>query len=190
LETNRHLARLRHQSGHEGELTVLALFAAAIAAASPSPVLESSVPWWERITVIVDDKGEQQNCKYEISLSPSATKPCDPELAASIKGGASGARGAFSKVTFERRFSPGGRLDSGQLQPGDELLGRQVMYLTFDGKGAIESCKVVAATGELTFQYNCEAARKEQFRAQDNLTTAPRQAFMTVLAYGHSEQIA
>lgn len=168
---------------------MLALLVAALAGASSPTVLESSVPWWERVTVTVDDKGEQKACKYEISLSPSAAKPCDPELAASVKAGASGPRGVYSKVTYERRFSPGGQLDSGRLEPGDTLLGRQVMFLTFDAMGAIESCKVVAATGEMTFQYNCDEARKEQFKAQA-FGSAARQAFLTVLAYGHSEQIA
>lgn len=168
---------------------MLALLVAALAAGSSPPVLESSVPWWEKITVTVDDRGKQQSCLYEISLSPSASKPCDPELAASVKGGASGGPGAFSKVTFERRFSPGSQLDSGRLQPGDTLLGRQVMYLTFNAQGAIDSCRIVATTGEMAFQYNCEEARKEQFKAQA-FGSAARQAFMTVLAYGHSEQIA
>ena len=168
---------------------MLALFAAALAASSPSTVLESSVPWWERITVTVDDKGKQQSCQYQISLPPSAARACDPEIAASVKAAGDGRSGVYSKVTFERRFSPGGQLDSGRLEPGDTLLGRQVMFLTFDAKGAIESCKVVAATGELAFHYNCDEARKEQFKAQAFASPA-RQAFMTVLAYGHTEQIA
>ena len=31
--------------------------AAVLAASTPSPALESSVPWFERITVTVDDQG-------------------------------------------------------------------------------------------------------------------------------------
>lgn len=170
---------------------MLAFLAAALAASTPSPILESSVPWWERVTVTVDDKGNQQSCRYEASLSPAGAGACDEKMAASVRAGArGGASGSYSKVTFERRFSPGRQLDSGRLQPGDELLGRQVMHLTFSAEGAIDSCRVVAVTGDMMFQYDCGEARKEQFRAQANADPNARQAFMTVLAYGHSEQIA
>jgi hypothetical protein len=148
------------------------------------------VPWWERITVTVDDKGKQQSCQYEMSLSPAGAEECDEATAASVGAGSSSQVGLFSKVTFERRFSPGGQLDSGRLQPGDQLLGRQVMHLTFDAKGSIEACRVVAATGDLAFQYDCDEARKEQFRAHATADPGVRQAFMTVLAYGHMERIA
>lgn len=151
------------------------------------PVLETAVPWWERITVTVDDKGMQQSCRYETSAAGAAV--CDKETADSIKinGGGSG---VFKKVTFERRFSPGGRLDAGKLRPGDKLIGRQVMYLTFDESGAITSCKVVAFAGDAAPDYGCEEAKKEQFRAHASANPAARQAFMTVLAYGHIESIA
>lgn len=169
---------------------MLAFLAAALAASTPSPTLEASVPWWERITVTVDDKGKQQSCRYQISLVPSGAKACDEDMAASVGAGRRGSIGSFSKLTFERRFSPGGQLDDGRLEPGDTLLGRQVMFLTIDVKGMIETCHVVARTGEMAFQYDCDAARKEQFRPPANSNPAKRQAFMTVLAYGHSEQIA
>lgn len=171
-------------------MIVLALFAAALAASTPSPVLEASVPWWEKITVTVDDKGKQQSCQYEASLSPAGAGACSKAMAASVEQGSRGPSGQYSKVTFERRFSPGGQLDSGRLQPGDELLGRQVMFLTIDAEGSIESCDVVAAAGDLTFQYDCDEARREQFRVPASAEPGARQAFMTVLAYGHSEELA
>jgi len=155
-------------------------------AASDSDVLESAAPWWEKITVTVDDKGTQQSCRYETSTAGSAA--CDKEIADSIRPG-KGMQGQFKKVTFERRFSPGGRLDAGKLQPGDMLLGRQVMFLTIDANGAIQSCKVVATSGDAPPDYGCEEARKEQFKAEAS-AGAERQAFMTVLAYGHLESIA
>lgn len=190
---------------------MLAFFAAALAASVQSPanetpaptspatethadnsaILESSVPWWERITVTVDDKGKQQSCRYEISLSPSSAEACDAQIAAGMQGVRGPATtGAFSKVTFERRFSPGRQLDSGHLQPGDMLLGRQVMFLTLDARGQIETCHVVAKSGEATTDYGCDDAKKEQFRAQASADPAERQGFMTVLAYGHTEQVA
>ena len=169
---------------------MLAILAAALAATTPSPILEASMPWWERITVTVDDKGKQQACRYEASLSRAGEKACDERMAASVAPGRQSASGRYSKVTFERRFSPGSQLDSGRLQPGDQLLGRQVMFLTIDTEGSIESCDVVATSGEMAFQYDCDEARKEHFRAQASAGPGARQAFMTVLAYGHSEHIA
>ena len=157
------------------------------AGATDSDVLESAAPWWEKITVTVDDKGTQQSCRYETSDAGSA--PCDKEIADSIRPG-KGMQGQFKKVTFERRFSPGGQLDAGKLQPGDMLLGRQVMFLTIGANGTIQSCKVVASSGDAPPDYGCEEAKREQFKAEANAGPASRQAFMTVLAYGHLEQIA
>lgn len=168
---------------------MLAFVVAALAASTSSAILETSVPWWERVTVTVDDKGKQQSCQYQVSLQPSGARRCDAAMAASLPTGR-GESGRFAKMTFERRFSPGRQIDSGQLQPGDELLGRKVLFLTFSEEGAIESCKVVAATGDMEFAYNCEEARKEQFRAQASAGPGQRQAFLTVLAYGHTEHIA
>lgn len=163
------------------------------ATVDPSTMLESAIPWWERITVTVDARGEQRSCRYEKSLSPSAAAACDKEMAAGIKAGGKGGgpSGLYQKLVFERRFSPGGRLDAGKLSPGDTLLGRQVMYLTFDGKGAVSSCKVIEASGDGKPDYGCEQVRKEQFRAlPPGPDPAARQAFMTVLAYGHTEFVA
>ena len=170
---------------------MLALLASVLAAsASSSPALETSMPWWERITVTVDDKGAQQSCLYETSASPNAAAACDKEMAGSIKADGAGRTGIYKKVTFERRFSPGGRLDAGRLEPGDTLLGRQVMFLTFDAKGAISSCKVVATGGDAPPAYDCDEVRKERFSAEASASPAARQAFLTVLAYGHTEHIA
>jgi hypothetical protein len=185
---------------------VLAFFAAALAASPPAPPnpaipsspspavesapLESAVPWWEKITVTVDDKGTQHGCRYETSTSPTDAEACDAAMAASVKARPQGTSGVYTKLTFERRFSPDGRLDAGRLQPGDTLLGRQVMSLTIDAKGSILSCTVVATSGEATPDYSCDVARKEPFRAAANATPGTRQAFMTVLAYGHTERVA
>ena len=122
---------------------MLAFLAAALAASTLSPDPRSRIrprsrihhPWWEKITVTVDDKGTQQSCRYETCAS--GVGACDEEMAASIKAGGEGRTGVFSKVTFERRFSPGDKPDAGRMQPGDTLLGRQVMFLTIDAKGSI-----------------------------------------------------
>jgi hypothetical protein len=182
---------------------VFAFFAAALAVSPPPPAtpsppspakestpLESAAPWWERIIVTVDDKGAQHGCRYETSASPTGAEACDAAMAASIKARPQGTSGVFTKLTFERRFSPDGKLDAGKLQPGDTLLGRQVMALTIDPKGSILSCTVVATIGEATPDYNCDVARKEQFKAPAAPTAGARQAFMTVLAYAHTESVA
>ena len=156
--------------------------------ATGEPVLEFTVPWWERITVTVDDKGKQRSCRYETNFSGS--EACDEEMASTVEGGVRGAAGVYSKVTYERRFSPGNRIDSGRLHPGDTLIGRAVMFLTIDAKGAISSCKLVATSGEAPPAYGCAEARKEQFQASASADPGSRQAFMTVLAYGHTEHLA
>ena len=160
-------------------------------AADAAPPLETAAPWWEKITVTVDDKGKQQSCRYETNLKRAES--CEPAIAASIRSsGKDGIRGVYKKVTFERRFSPGAAtLDAGKLQPGDLLLGRSVMFLTIDAKGAIESCKVVATSGEAPPDYDCDEVKQEQFRAAASAGSEGRQAaFLTVLAYGHTESIA
>ena len=171
---------------------MLALVAAAMAASTPSPLLEASVPWWERITVTVDDKGTQQSCKYQSSLSAKGAETCDKDMAESVAPGAgAGSTGLYSKLTFERRFSPGEKLDSGRIQTGDKLLGQQVMFLTFDPAGSIDSCRVVGSSGDMRPAYGCEQAKSEQFRMPASAPAAePHQAFMTILVYGHQEQIA
>jgi len=169
---------------------VLALIAAALAASAPAP-LDASRPWWERITVTVDDKGAEQSCKYESSLSAKGVEVCDDKASGVKERDAQGRSGLYSKLTFERRFSPGGKLDSGRLQPGDKLLARQVLFLTIVADGSVQSCRVVATSGDMLPDYGCEEARAEKFRAQaSGAAEATRQAFMTVLVYGHTEQIA
>ena len=162
--------------------------APAATSSEPATLLETAAPWWEKITVTVDDKGKQQGCRYETSAAGAAA--CDKAMADSITASGKGSQGLFQKVTFERRFSPGVKLDAGKLSPGDTLLGRQVMFLTIDAAGAISSCKVVATSGDVPPDYGCEQARKEQFRADATAASSARQAFMTVMAYGHSERLA
>jgi hypothetical protein len=166
--------------------------AAATTTAPAEEALESATPWWEKITVTVDDKGQQASCRYETSALGAAA--CEPSMAASIRSsGKDGIRGVYKKVTFERRFSPGAAtLDAGKLSPGDMLLGRSVMYLTIDARGAIESCKVVATSGDSPPAYDCDAVKKEQFKAAAGAGSAgaSQAAFLTVLAYGHTESIA
>ena len=169
---------------------MFALIAAALAAATPAPLLDASSPWWERITVTVDDKGAEHGCRYESSISGQA-EACDDQATARSASRPKQGAAVYSKLTFERRFSPGAKVDSGRLEVGDKLLARQVLFLTIGGDGTVESCRVVATSGDLPPNYDCEEARGERFQAAaSGLSDGTRQAFMTVLVYGHVEQIA
>ena len=171
-------------------LALVAAVLAASTASTASPVLEATVPWWEKITVTVDDKGAQQSCKYQSSLSAAGAETCDKDVASTVQSPKAEGFGAFSKLTFERRFSPGAKLDGGELETGDELLGQQVMFLTIGDDGSIQSCRVVGTSGDMLPAYGCAEAKTEQFRvAASAESDAPRQAFMSIRVYGHQEQI-
>jgi hypothetical protein len=169
------------------KIAALAISAASAAAATTSPALDSSAPWWERVTVTVDGHGKPQGCKYESSLAGNPSQNCDVEgnSAAVAK---TGNADELTRITFERRFSPGGP-DSGALQTGDTLLGRQVLALAIDAKGSVSGCKIVAESGDMTPDYGCKEAQGERF--QSSAAKAPaKQGYMTILVYGHAEHVA
>ena len=169
-------------------LSLVAFAAAAVAAESPS--LSASAPWWDKITMTIDGNGAEKACSYESSLAPASAESCtDEESAAPVKQ-AKGPAGLFTKLTFERRFSPGSRPEPGRLQPGDMLVGRQVIFLTIDGEGAVKGCKVLDVSGEVP-DYGCKEAQTEKFAVSfDPASDSTQQAFMTILVYGHTEQFA
>lgn len=170
---------------------MLSLIALALAASTSSPTLDASAAWWERVTMTVDESGAQRSCTYESSISPSPSEGCEAQPAARSQKAASGPEGVYSKLTFERRFSPGPRPNSVRLRPGDKLLAQRVMFLTIDADGSVQACRVVAESGDSRPDYGCEGARAERFRVLANAAGEPtRQAFMTILIYGHVEQIA
>ena len=169
------------------KIAALAIAAASAASATTSPALDSSAPWWERVTVTVDGHGKPQGCKYESSVATNPTQNCDVEgnQAAAAK---SGNADELTRITFERRFSPGGP-DSGALQTGDTLLGRQVLALAIDKKGTVSGCKIVAESGDMTPDYGCKEAEAERFQT-GAAQTEPKQGYMTILVYGHAEHVA
>jgi hypothetical protein len=176
-------------AGTKETFAVLSLVAAAALAATASPPpLQVSAPWWERIVKTLDSEGTELSCKYESSISPAPTADgCAAPASASSEKAASGAA-AFRKLTFERRFSPHGRPDSGVVEKGDTLLSQRVLYLAIDASGKVQDCRVVSTSGEMALEYGCDEARSEKFAAGAH--GAARQAFMTVRVYGHTEQIA
>lgn len=173
---------------------IAALTLASTAAHSPS-TLTSSVPWWERVTVTVGDDGQTHSCRYESSLRPQNAKDCSvsaTEASMSRTSSSSGAKDQVTRITFERRFSPGAKPEMDALQPGETLLGSSVMALAIDGAGAVKGCKVVSTAGSLPPQYGCSEASAERFDASASTahsTVAPRAGYMTVLVYGHSEHV-
>jgi len=168
---------------------------AALALVSTSAVsagtLTSTGSWWERVTVLVSDNGETQSCRYESSFKTGGgQESCsvDGASATVAKGDAAGAKAEFTRITFERRFTPGAKPDMA-LQPGETLLGGRLLSLAIDGKGAVKNCQVVASSGSVTPQYGCDDLQAERFEASvggANATTA-REGYMSIIVYGHSE---
>jgi len=105
-------------------------------------------------------------------------------------GSAKGAsKSEFTRITFERRFSPGAKPDM-VLEPGETLLGGRVMSLAIDARGAVQNCEVVATSGGVTPQYGCADLSAERFEASaSSVKAAAREGYMTILVYGHSEHV-
>lgn len=161
------------------------------ASAATTPTLMSNSPWWEKITVTYDGNGSHRSCNYETNLSYGDADACDLDSAsASPAKPASGPAGVQTKITFERRFTPGAAPDLQSLEPGDTLIGGLMMMVSFGQDGAVRGCSVIAETGEDRPAYGCDQVRAERFKAsarvaaQDSLL-----GFLTVLVYGHEEEV-
>lgn len=166
----------------------LAALILAAASANASPTLTSASPWWEKITYTISGDGARQSCVFESSLA--GARSCDSDERSSPIRAASGSTASYTKISIERRFTPRGEGDPLRLEPGDTLLGGQVMALAIDGTGAVRSCQVLAASGDVRPAYSCSQARAERFEASARETSQVRQAFMTILVYGHEENLA
>jgi hypothetical protein len=178
-------------------ITALALLAASSAATvavaatttADSDTLLSSAPWWEKVTVTIGGDGKTQACRYESSLKPADAQECDIS-GPSAKVGASGSKAELTKITFERRFTPGVEPASPKLQTGDTLLGGQVMALAIGARGEVEKCEVVAASGAMKPDYGCAEATAERFDASvGSARKTAREGYMTILVYGHPEHL-
>jgi hypothetical protein len=177
-------------------IRAIAALALASASAHAAPQLLSTSPWWEKVTVTITGDGKPQACSYQTSRKPGDSKTCE------VVGGKDGAggfgasptssKGEYTRLTFERRFHLGAfDAADAKLDPGDTLLGRQVMALAIDSAGAVKDCKIIAASGAMTPDYSCDDAAAEHFVASaDTSAAAPRQASMTILVYGHAEHVA
>ena len=178
-------------------LALAATSAQTLGAAQSPATLTSANSWWEKVTVTVSDDGTTHSCRYETSLQPATGQDCSTEgganaklLGASAAGGESSGKDQISRITFERRFTPGVTPQTQTLEPGETLLGGQVMALAIDARGAVKHCRVVATSGAVTPQYGCDDAAAEKFEASAGSAKAgPRDGYMTIVVYGHSEHV-
>jgi hypothetical protein len=172
---------------------VLSFAALALAAASPATSTDvlSTAPWWERITVTYGEDGSQRSCNYESSRSFGGAEACgsdDDQSAA--KAPATRAAGVQTRITFERRFTPGATPNAQSLEPGDALLGGLLMMVAIGRDGAVRGCSVVAETGEARPDYGCNEVRAERFQASVGGAAQDSQVgILTVLVYGHEEEV-
>ena len=163
----------------------------AAASASTSTTLVSNAPWWEKITVTLSGDGKPEACRYETSLKQTSDD-CDVASSeASMVSKASDSKGEVTRITFERRFTPGAPPAKPNLQTGDTLLGGEMMALAIDAKGAVKDCKMVAQSGAMRPQYSCDDATAERFQASYGAgkNSAEREGYMTILVYGHTEHM-
>jgi hypothetical protein len=171
-------------------LGLAALFLAA-ASANASPSFTSTAPWWEKVTFTISGDGANQTCRYESSLASAAAESCGSEdEPASLAHDASGSTSTLTKITIERRFTPGTTPQPVDLNPGETLLGGQLMALDIDGGGKVLSCRVVGSAGDVKPPYGCDEARAERFQASASSTAQQlRHGLMTVFVYGHEEYL-
>lgn len=179
-------------------IAALALFSAAGVAgaaikSSSSDTLVSTAPWWEKVTVTIAGNGKPAACRFETSLKPDQPRDCDvvASHSAVLKSASARSNEEFTRITFERRFTPGAEVPAAALQPGDQLLGKQVLALAIDGQGAVKNCHIVDAGGDMRPEYGCADAAAEHFQASAATAKAApqREATMTILVYGHSEHM-
>lgn len=171
----------------------LAALAVAAATASAPQALSSTSPWWEKITVTVTADGDAQSCTYESNLSSGTpTDGCEVVGAnASVsQASSSSSPDEWTRITFERRFIPGdSKPQASEVHPGETLLGGQIMALAIDGGGKVNGCKVIAKSGDVTPDYGCDEASAEKFQPTSGSADS-RVGFMTIMVYGHSENVA
>ena len=165
---------------------------AAASASTTTSTLVSNAPWWEKITVTLAGDGKPEACRYETSLKQAA-EDCDvASNEAAMVSKASDSKGQVTRITFERRFTPGVAPAKPNLETGDTLLGGEMMALAIDGRGSVKDCRVVSAAGAMKPEYSCDDAQAERFQASYGAARkdAPdREGYMTILVYGHSEHM-
>jgi hypothetical protein len=144
------------------------------------------------VVVTVTDDGQTQSCRYESSLKPEGALDCSVVRSEATKASAGGSKGEYTRITFERRFTPGTTLNAPSPSAGETLLGGRIMALGIDPHGTVKTCKVVSISGSLAPQYGCDEASAERFDASatdPHAQATEREGYMTILVYGHSEHV-
>lgn len=168
----------------------IAALALAAATATSSPDVLSTAPWWEKITITYGDDGSRRSCNYESSRSLGSREACDAETAQVTAANASTSNGGVqTRITFERSFTPGAMPNLREMEPGDALLGGLVMMVAIDRDGSVRGCSVVAETGEAKPEYGCDQVRAERFQASLGGGQDSQLGTLTVLVYGHKEEV-
>ena len=128
-------------------LGLAALFLAATSAGA-SPSLVSTASWWEKVTYTISGDG-RQSCIFESSLGAASAEACDDEESSEVRRAAGKSDGSYTKITIERRFSPGGQIEPFKLETGDTLLGGQVLALDECAACVLHLRQAVHERGEL-----------------------------------------
>lgn len=166
--------------------------AASLATAATTAVstLDPGSPWSERVTVTIGGDGQPQACRFESSRSPESNQDCQVQASqAAMAKTSTGSKDSYTRITFERRFSPSWQPAAYEPPSGDMLLGRQVMSLAIGAKGAVEGCQVVSSSGDMKPDYGCKEVSSEHFTASAAAAPGTRQGYLTILVYGHSEHV-
>ena len=126
----------------------------------------STAPWWERVTVTISGDGKAHSCRFESSFKPNGAESCDVSSSpgATSKLSNSGSKAEFTRITFERRFTPGARASRGS-RLATRCSGQQVMALAIGAKGTVEGCEIVSTSGDVRPDYGCNEAKAEKFQA-------------------------
>jgi hypothetical protein len=178
-------------------LAALLLAAAPLSAgtmlSAAAPALSTDA-WWERITLTMSGDGLAQSCRYEASTAASSGKECDVAESDALAKTEPTKGSQLTRITFERRFIPGNlKPQEPGVAVGDTLLGQQVMALAIDSGGKVSGCAIVVRSGDVMPEYGCEEAKAERFQASaspQRAAAATRLGYMTILIYGHEEQLA
>ena len=140
-------------------LALASVTSIATAATANLSTLDSTSPWWERVTVTIAGDGQPKSCRFESSNGPQTAKDCQVEAS----------EAAVAKTS------------TGSKESYTRLIG---------ARGTVEGCQIVAASGEMKPDYGCKEASAEKFQASASTAhAAPRQAYMTILVYGHQEHV-
>ena len=156
-----------------------------------SPDTLSTKPWWEKITITYGGDGARRSCNYESSRSLGSKEACEDDDSAQMTAAKASTSngGVQTRITFERSFTPGSMPNLREMEPGDELLGGLVMMVAIGRDGAVRGCSVVAETGEAKPEYGCDQVRSERFQASLGGGQDSQLGTLTVLVYGHKEEV-